>query len=118
MVRGREQARPALPRSGSYASSAAKPLGTSVIVAMSDMLAADPSFSTTLRAARIGKDRRLALRNARLTTRLIDGSVDIRMIASVEDARDVLANAFGIALPNNDRLDTALEAALAKGGDA
>ncbi|HEY9009989.1 MAG TPA: arylamine N-acetyltransferase [Devosia sp.] len=88
------------------------------IVTMSDMLAADPGFNTTLRAARIGRDRRLALRNARLTTRLIDGSVDVRMIASVEDAREVLANTFGIALPNNERLNPALEAALAKGGDA
>jgi len=88
------------------------------IVAMSDMLAADPTFRTTLRAARIEKDRRLALRNARLTTRPNDGAVDIRMIASLDDAKQVLSTVFGIALPNNDRLDPALEAALAKGGDA
>lgn len=88
------------------------------VVAMSDMLAADPMFRQTLRAARIEKDRRLALRNARLTTRPNDGPVDTRMIASVEDARNVLSTTFGIALPNNERLDPALEAALAKGGDA
>lgn len=87
-------------------------------VAMSDMLATDPSFRATLRAARVEKGRRLALRNARLTTRPNDGPVDIRMIASVADARDILTNVFGIALPNNERLDPALEAALAKGGDA
>lgn len=88
------------------------------VVAMSDMLAADSTFNTTLRAARIDKDRRLALRNARLTTRPNHGPVDTRMIASVEDARNVLTTVFGIALPSNDRLDPALEAALAKGGDA
>ena len=47
-----------------------------------------------------------------------DGPVDTRMIASVEDARNVLSTTFGIALPNNERLDAVLEAALAKGGDA
>lgn len=88
------------------------------VVAMSDMLAADPVFRQTLRAARIEKDRRLALRNARLTTRPNEGAVDTRMIASVEDARNVLSTTFGIALPNNERLDPALEVALAKGGDA
>lgn len=88
------------------------------VVAMSDQLAADATFRATLRAARIEKGRRLALRNARLTTRPNEGPVDIRMIASVADARDILTNVFGIALPNNERLDAALEAALAKGGDA
>jgi len=88
------------------------------VVAMSDMLAADPVFRQTLRAARVEKDRRLALRNARLTTRPNDGPVDTRMIASVEDARNVLSTTFGIALPGNERLDPALEIALAKGGDA
>lgn len=87
-------------------------------VEMSNMLAADPVFNSTLRAARIDKDRRIALRNARLTTRPNNAPVDVRMIASVADARDVLTNIFGIALPNNDKLDPALEAALAKGGDA
>lgn len=86
------------------------------VVAMSDMLAADQTFRTTLRGARIEKDRRLALRNARLTTRPNDGPIDTRMIASVEDAKDILSNVFGIVLPANDRLDPALEAALAKGG--
>lgn len=88
------------------------------IVAMSNMLAADPVFRETLRAARIEKDRRIALRNARLTVRPNEGPVDTRMIASVEDARNVLSSTFGIALPSDDRLDAALEAALAKGGDA
>jgi N-hydroxyarylamine O-acetyltransferase len=86
------------------------------VVAMSDMLAADQTFRTTLRGARVEKGRRLALRNARLTTRPNDGPIDTRMIASLEDAKDILSNVFGIVLPANDRLDPALEAALAKGG--
>lgn len=85
-------------------------------VAINDVVSTSGTQRDNLIAARSEKGRRLTLRNARFAIRPVDGEPDIRMIASVEDAKNVLANEFGIALPLSDRLDGALEMALAKGG--
>lgn len=74
------------------------------------------AFKDVLIAARIEGSRRYALRNARLRTH--DGAETVtRMLATVSELRDVLANTFGIALPESDRLDPALEKALRPGAN-
>lgn len=82
--------------------------------AMNDIAMA--AFKDVLIAARIEGSRRYALRNARLRTH--DGAETVtRMLATVSELRDVLANTFGIALPESDRLDPALEKALRPGAN-
>ena len=82
--------------------------------AMNDL--AMGAFRDDLVAARVDGARRFALRNARLRTH--EGAeTTTRMLASVAELRDVLATTFGIALPQTERLDPALEKALRAGGD-
>lgn len=77
-------------------------------IAMNDLTAA--RFRDDLVAARVGDGRRLALRNNRLNTHEA-GDTETRMLQSVAEIRDVLTNVFGIALPDSDRLEGALEKA-------
>lgn len=84
-------------------------------IAMNDVTAG--MFKDDLIAARVEGSRRLALRNARLRTH--DGAeTTTRMLSSVADIREVLSGLFGIALPDAERLDPALEKALRPGADA
>ncbi|MEO6015059.1 MAG: arylamine N-acetyltransferase [Devosia sp.] len=64
-----------------------------------------------LMAARVDGPKRYALKNGRFNTHE-NGETQTRMLGSVIEMRDVLSNVFGIQLPNNDRLDPALEKAL------
>ena len=78
-------------------------------VAMNDGTMA--SFRNDLRVARVEGNKRLALRNARFNIHE-NGETTTRMLTNLLEIRDVLANQFGIHLPESDRLDPALEKAL------
>ena len=65
-------------------------------------------FLTSLIAARVLPDRRLALLNTEWTTYLADGTTERRAIASVPDAKAVLQDVFGITLPRDPGLERAL----------
>lgn len=60
-------------------------------------------------AARAEKGRRLALGNLRFNTHVTGGDSEARMLTSVAELREVLSGPFGIALPNDERLDVALQ---------
>ena len=77
--------------------------------ALNDKVSSGPTFRDHLLAARPLKDRRLALRDGRFRVYFASGEPEERTIASVPELREVLGNAFGIALPGTDRLDPALE---------
>lgn len=78
-------------------------------VAMND--AAMRRFKSDLFVSLAPDGRRLSLRNARLNTHE-KGETTTRTLTSLIEIRDVLTNVFGIALPDTDRLDPALEKAL------
>ena len=59
--------------------------------------------------------KRHALLNARLRTHEA-GETTTRMLTSVAEIREVLTTVFGIQLPDTDKLDPALEKALAARG--
>jgi N-hydroxyarylamine O-acetyltransferase len=72
------------------------------------------SFRDDLIAARVEGSTRFALRNARLRTHDA-AQTATRMLSSITEIRDVLTSVIGIALPQSDRLDPALEKALRPG---
>jgi N-hydroxyarylamine O-acetyltransferase len=74
------------------------------------------SFRDDLVAARVEGGKRHALRNNRLRTHE-NGVTDERLLTNLLEIRDVLANVFGIQLPETDRLDPALEKALRPGAN-
>ncbi len=69
----------------------------------------DSPFRHELRAARPGKDRRLALRNTEFAIHNTGGETEKRQLGSVAEIREVLTASFGITLPPADRLDPVLE---------
>lgn len=79
------------------------------ITAMNDLAADDQRMRTTLMAARADRTRRVTINNLALNTRSAEGSTEARILTSVADLRDVLSGAFGIQLPNDERLDPALQ---------
>ena len=81
---------------------------------INDMTSSGPTFSENLIAARAEKGRRLALRNNRFTVYPVGGVGEARFLSSVAELREVLSGPFGIALPQTDKLDAALEMVLAK----
>ena len=81
-------------------------------VAMNDR--AMRSFRDDLRVARTERGRRIGLRNTRLNIHE-NGETTTRILGSVLELREVLTGTFGIALPETDRLDPALEKALRRG---
>lgn len=83
-------------------------------VAMNDGTMA--SFRDDLRCARVDGAKRYGLRNARLNTHE-NGETTTRTLTSLLEIRDVLTNVIGIALPQTDRLDVALEKALRPGAN-
>ena len=73
-------------------------------------------FRDDLIASRVDGPSRFALHNARLRTHDA-AQTTTRLLGSVAEIRDVLTNVFGIALPQTDRLDPALEKALRPGAN-
>lgn len=63
----------------------------------------------TLLAARPAADRRFALRNNQLAVHHLDGETERRELRSASELRDVLEEIFGIAVPSDPRVTTALE---------
>lgn len=80
---------------------------------INEFVSASPQFRDRLVAARADKTRRIALLNNRLTIRPLEGEPEVRELASTAELRDVLTGTFGIQLPNDERLEPALEKALA-----
>jgi N-hydroxyarylamine O-acetyltransferase len=74
---------------------------------------ADSPMLGRLIAARVGPDRRFALRNGTFTVYHLDGRHEQRQLATVAELRDVLGGTFGIAVPADAGLDAALRAILA-----
>jgi len=66
-------------------------------------------FVTGLRAARPGRDRRYALRNAELTVHHLDGVSEGRRLTTGCDLRGVLEDIFLLTLPDAPELVSALE---------
>jgi N-hydroxyarylamine O-acetyltransferase len=85
--------------------------------AVNDLVSSSPRFRDNLIVARTEKGRRLALRNGRLNTHVIGAPSETRMLGTAAEVRDVLTNVFGIALPQNEKLDSVIEAALQRGAD-
>ena len=83
--------------------------------AMNDFTSADPHFSAHLNVARAEKGRRLALRDTRFRVYPLEGPEETRELTSLVELRETLSGAFGIALPQSERLDQVLETILAKG---
>jgi N-hydroxyarylamine O-acetyltransferase len=69
-----------------------------------------------LRAARVEGGKRHTLRNGRLR-RHENGQTETRTLATLIEIREVLTTTFGIALPDSERLDAALEKALRPGAN-
>ncbi len=70
-------------------------------------------FVTTLVVALAGPGTRLTLRNREFTVRRTDGSTVRTILPDVGAVRDVLADAFGLRVPDSQALDAALARALA-----
>lgn len=87
----------------------ASAIADSELVAMNDY--ALRRHRSNLMVARVDGNRRLALRNARFNIHE-NGETTTRLLTSTLELRDVLSNAFGLQLPETDRLDPALEKAL------
>lgn len=85
---------------------------------INDMTSSGPTFSRNLVAARAEKGRRLTLRNDRFTIHPLGGAAESRTLSGTAELREVLSGPFGIALPQSDRLEPALEKALAQAAAA
>lgn len=85
------------------------------ITAMNDLAADDQRMRTMLMASRADRTRRVTISNLALNTRSADGNNEARALTSVAELRDALAGQFGIALPNDERLDPALQKIVAGG---
>jgi N-hydroxyarylamine O-acetyltransferase len=83
-------------------------------VEMNDRVQSDDNFRNNLIAARHEKGRRTTLRNALLKVHPTGGETERRTLANVAEVRDVLANLIGITLPSAEKLDPAIERALAQ----
>ena len=65
-------------------------------------------FVTTLMAARVGRDRRHALRNVEYAVHHADGTTERRLVSSGSDVRHTLTDIFGIRVPEEFDGDEAL----------
>ena len=88
------------------------------LMRMNEQVANSPDFRDNLKAARSERGRRLALANRRLNIHTVGGETETRMLESVAEIREVLAGPFGIALPNDERLETALQQMFARDSGA
>lgn len=75
-------------------------------------------FLTRLVAARTDQNRRYALRNNELATHELNGETVRRTLSNVAEFRGVLADTFGIALPDTPALDELLETVAQRGAPA
>lgn len=82
--------------------------------ALNSFVSADPgsAFTRQLRVALSPSGRRLALLDNRLTIHAEGQEPERRVLESVAELREVLADQFAIALPDGERLDAKLEAIL------
>jgi N-hydroxyarylamine O-acetyltransferase len=85
------------------------------ILELNDIADSSPFFTEDLLAARIERARRLALGNLKLNIHILDGPSEGRLLTSVAELREVLSGLIGIQLPNDERLEPALERIVAKG---
>lgn len=84
-------------------------LGEEQLFALNEVVSTRGAQTEQLIASRAEKGRRLALGNLRFNTHVTGGESEARMLTSVAELREVLAGPFGIALPNDERLDAALQ---------
>lgn len=84
-------------------------IGETELFALNEMVSTRGAQTEQLIASRAEKGRRLALGNLRFNTHVTGGESEARMLTSVAELREVLAGPFGIALPNDERLDAALQ---------
>lgn len=73
-------------------------------------------FTHELRVALSPPGKRLTLRNTQLTTHVAGQPSESRLLTSLADMRETLAETFGIQLPAADLLDPRLESILADAG--
>lgn len=97
-----------------YAFTTAEP-EADALVRMNESVSSSPAFRERLVAARVDKGRRLALRNLRFNIHAIGGDSETRLLGSVAELREVLSGPFGIALPNDERLEPALQKVVEQG---
>lgn len=84
-------------------------IGEEQLFAINETVSTRGAQTERLIAARAEKGRRLALGNLRFNTHITGGESEARMLGSVAELREVLSGPFGIALPNDERLDVALQ---------
>jgi N-hydroxyarylamine O-acetyltransferase len=83
------------------------------LIEMNALVSSSPQFRERLVAARAGKTRRLTLLNRRLILRPLEGEPEMREATTTAELREFLTAMLGIQLPTDDRLEPALERALA-----
>lgn len=85
------------------------------LVALNDLAASSPFFTENLLVARADKGRRLALFNLKLNTHIAGSPSQGRLLGSVAELKELLSGPFGIQLPNEERLDAALQRIIERG---
>lgn len=80
---------------------------------INERVSSSPAFRDRLIGARAEKGRRVALLNRRLTIRPTGGEPEVRELTSTAELREALTGTLGIQLPGDERLEAALEKALA-----
>jgi N-hydroxyarylamine O-acetyltransferase len=85
------------------------PASPESLAEMNERVSSSPAFRDRLVAAKAEKGRRLALGNLRFNTHVTGGDSEARLLTSTAELREVLSGPFGIALPNDDRLEVALQ---------
>lgn len=80
------------------------------IAPINHTLSTDPDspFTHELRVAMTAAGKRLKLLNTTLTIQPVEGEKEQREITTMEGLRSILTQDFGIVLPNDERLETAL----------
>lgn len=73
-------------------------------------------FVTGLMAARPAPDRRYALLDNQFAVHHLNGGTERRVLSNAADMRETLERAFGLTLPDEPELDTALERLTAQAG--
>jgi N-hydroxyarylamine O-acetyltransferase len=82
-------------------------------VAMNDVVQSSMAQRAALIVARAENGRRLALRNGELRLHPTGGETEMRQLDGVAGVKEALGGLFGISLPPAEKLDPAIERALA-----
>jgi N-hydroxyarylamine O-acetyltransferase len=95
-------------------------LGLAEYEGLNAFVSGDPAspFTRELRVALSPDGQRLALQNNRFTNHAQGQEPERRILGSVEEMRDILANRFGIQVPDAASLDDKLQAIVDQGGTA